>query len=92
MKYFDFAGVNASRVAQGCMRIGGMSAEEIDRLIRSDLDMGINFFDHADIYGGGSCETKFGDFSWHPLPKNVCIQSHWSLIHPNLLHFCTEKN
>ena len=62
MKFFDFAGVNASRVAQGCMRIGGMSAEEIDRLIRSDLELGINFFDHADIYGGGSCETKFGDF------------------------------
>ncbi len=54
MKYFDFAAVNASRVAQGCMRIGGMNAEEIDRLIRTDLELGINFFDHADIYGGGS--------------------------------------
>ncbi|MBQ3861943.1 MAG: aldo/keto reductase, partial [Clostridia bacterium] len=62
MKFFSLAGVNASRVAQGCMRIGGMSAEDIDRLIRHDLDLGINFFDHADIYGGGSCETKFGDF------------------------------
>ena len=62
MKTFDFAGFNASRVAQGCMRIGGMSAEAIDRLIRTDLELGINFFDHADIYGGGSCETKFGDF------------------------------
>ena len=61
MKYFDFAGMKASRVAQGCMRIGGMSPEAIDRLIRSDLELGINFFDHADIYGGGSCETKFGD-------------------------------
>ena len=62
MKTFTMAGVECSRVAQGCMRIGGMSADEIDRLIRGDLDLGINFFDHADIYGGGSCETKFGDF------------------------------
>ncbi len=62
MKTFSFAGMTASRVAQGCMRIGGMTADAIDRLIRTDLDLGINFFDHADIYGGGSCETKFGDF------------------------------
>ena len=62
MKYFDFAGRRASRVAQGCMRIGNMSAAEVDILIKTDLEHGINFFDHADIYGGGVCEEKFGEF------------------------------
>ena len=30
MKYFNLASVQASRVAQGCMRIGGMTANQID--------------------------------------------------------------
>ena len=62
MKYFELAGVQASRVAQGCMRIANLSVQELDTLIKQDLELGINFFDHADIYGGGNCETRFGEF------------------------------
>lgn len=62
MKTFNLAGLTASRVAQGCMRIGDLTDEALDRLVKTDLDMGVNFFDHADIYGGGRCETRFGDF------------------------------
>ena len=62
MKLFLLGSEWASRVAQGCMRISGMSPDELDRLIRTDLDLGINFFDHADIYGGGACEELFGKF------------------------------
>ena len=62
MKYFELAGVQASRVAQGCMRIANLSGQELDTLIKQDLELGINFFDHADIYGGGNCETRFGEF------------------------------
>ncbi len=63
MKTFSLAGESASRVAQGCMRIRDLSDEALDRLIKTDLDLGVNFFDHADIYGGGGgCEKRFGDF------------------------------
>jgi len=62
MKYCSIATTNASRVAQGCMRIGGMTANQIDTLIKTNLECGINFFDHAFIYGGGACEKKFGEF------------------------------
>lgn len=62
MQYFTLAGIAASRVAQGCMRIGGMTPAQIDEIIKLDIENGINFFDHADIYGGGVCEEKFGDF------------------------------
>ena len=62
MKFFELAGMRASRVAQGCMRIAGLSDQALDTLIKQDLDLGINFFDHADIYGGGKCEERFGDF------------------------------
>lgn len=62
MKYFDFAGQKASRIAQGCMRIADMSEAQVDALIKTDLEQGINFFDNADIYGRGVCEEKFGKF------------------------------
>lgn len=62
MKYCNIASVQTSRVAQGCMRIGGMTPNQIDTLIKTDLECGINFFDHAYVYGGGACETKFGEF------------------------------
>lgn len=62
MKYVDLggAGVRASAVAVGCMRISALSQGELSRFIHTALDCGVNFFDHADIYGGGECEATFG--------------------------------
>ena len=62
MKYTTLAGLEVSRVAQGCMRIGGLTPAQIDEVIKTDIENGINYFDHADIYGGGVCEEKFGNF------------------------------
>lgn len=45
---------------QGCMRIKDMTTYEVRALIDANLEVGINVFDHADIYGGGECETLFG--------------------------------
>lgn len=53
------SGIEASEVSLGCMRIGGMTPDAVDELIRTSLDLGIDFFDHADIYGGGKCEEVF---------------------------------
>ena len=49
-----------SQVALGCMRIANLSPAEADRYVKSALLMGYNYFDHADIYGGGECEAVFG--------------------------------
>lgn len=49
-----------SQVALGCMRISSLTATETERYISSAIDMGYNYFDHADIYGGGACEEIFG--------------------------------
>ncbi len=61
MKYIKFANsdINASEISLGCMRISGMSNQEVSNLIHTALDEGINFFDHADIYGGGESEAIF---------------------------------
>lgn len=53
--------INASEISLGCMRIANMSKEDASKLINTALDSGINFFDHADIYGGGKSEEVFAD-------------------------------
>jgi predicted oxidoreductase len=43
------------------MRISGMSSSEISHLVHTAIEGGINFFDHADIYGGGQSESRFAE-------------------------------
>lgn len=43
------------------MRISDKPIENIDRLVKVALEIGINTFDHADIYGGGKCESIYGE-------------------------------
>lgn len=53
--------VNASEISLGCMRISDLSKSDATRLINTALEEGINFFDHADIYGGGKSEEIFAE-------------------------------
>ena len=53
--------LDASEISLGCMRIADLTKPEIATLIQTALDEGINFFDHADIYGGGQSEAKFAE-------------------------------
>jgi predicted oxidoreductase len=53
--------LNVSELSLGCMRIAEMTKADIAQLIHTALDEGIDFFDHADIYGGGQCEAKFAE-------------------------------
>ena len=62
MQYFKLGKNYVSRVIQGCMRIGGKSGKEIDEIVNTAYENGINFFDHADIYGRGVCEENFGKY------------------------------
>ncbi|PAE44640.1 aldo/keto reductase [Bacillus sp. 7884-1] len=48
-------------VAVGCMRINSLEKNEAERFVQTALEQGANFFDHADIYGGGACEEIFSD-------------------------------
>lgn len=47
-------------IIQGCMRISQMRVQEVQTLIDKQLEVGVNYWDHADIYGGGACEEVFG--------------------------------
>lgn len=53
--------LNVSEISLGCMRIANLPTHEAAILLNTALDEGINFFDHADIYGGGKSEEKFAE-------------------------------
>ncbi len=57
--HFKHGGFDASEISLGCMRIGSMSNTDAETLIKTCMDEGIDFFDHADIYGGGKSEEVF---------------------------------
>lgn len=46
-------------VAVGCMRIADMENDDLVKHLNYCIEQGLNFFDHADIYGGGNCEKVF---------------------------------
>ncbi len=53
------SGVEAPVIAVGCMRMADKTVDEAKEVITTALDNGLNFFDHADLYGGGKSEETF---------------------------------
>lgn len=65
MKTFTLpgTGIVAPQVILGLMRIAEKSDEQVRALVNSARDVGIDFFDHADVYGNElhECERRFAD-------------------------------
>lgn len=49
-----------SNIGLGCMRLSDKTHEEAVDILKTAIAQGINFFDHADIYGRGLSEEIFG--------------------------------
>ncbi|MGL4482443.1 MAG: aldo/keto reductase [Lactococcus garvieae] len=60
MKKIQIADMQASQIILGCMRIIEPGKNPV-KVIETAYGNGINFFDHADIYGAGQCETVFAE-------------------------------
>ncbi|SDG63104.1 aldo/keto reductase [Microbacterium pygmaeum] len=63
MKTISLGGTPVPNVVLGLMRIADKSDDEIRTLVRTARDSGIDFFDHADVYGGALhvCESRFAE-------------------------------
>lgn len=61
MKHIKLGGstLHVPAIVVGCMRMDELKAAEAETFVQTALDLGANFFDHADIYGGGECERIF---------------------------------
>lgn len=53
--------LEVSEIGLGCMRIADKEKNVAERIVKTALEEGINFFDHADIYGAGKSEEVFAE-------------------------------
>lgn len=94
MKYFILpkTNLNVSKLALGCMRIADKSIEQVEELVKTALELGINFFDHADIYGGGKSEKLFGEvLKKNPdLREKMIIQTKCAIVPGKRYDFSKE--
>ncbi len=73
-------------VAVGCMRISDKTQKQVSQFIDTAISLGANFFDHADIYGGGKSEEVFGKAMSHINREDVIIQTKCG-IRPGMYDF-----
>ncbi len=84
--------LEVSQLALGCMRIANSTVDEVETLVKKALDLGINFFDHADIYGGGKSEELFGEvLQRNPnLRSQMIIQTKCAIVPSTMYDFSKE--
>lgn len=84
--------IEVPRIAIGCMRIDHMSNEELSEFVEKAMSMGASFFDHADIYGGGKCEKKFGEVIGNKpsLRDQMFLQTKCGIVPGNRFDFSKE--
>ena len=91
MKQIKIRNMEASAISLGCMRMAGQNSKSVDAIIDTALSNGINFFDHADIYGGGNSEKLFGEYlkRHNGVRESIYIQTKCA-IHDGQFDFSKE--
>ena len=87
---FGKSGIKVPTVAVGCMRISDMNEKEISAFVNTALEHGANFFDHADIYGGGDSEVVFGKAIAPSMRDKVIIQTKCGIVPGRMFDFSYE--
>ncbi len=94
MKKFNLgsSNISSSAISLGCMRINNLEENKAQKLIEKACDLGINFFDHADIYGRGECEEIFGRILKKSNIKrdSIIIQSKCGIVPGKMFDFSKE--
>jgi predicted oxidoreductase len=94
MRYYTLPNTDlkVSVLSLGCMRIAQKSVTEVEELVLAAVKNGINFFDHADIYGGGKSEELFGEVLLRnpELREKIIIQSKCGIIPGQRYDFSKE--
>ncbi len=89
---FGKTGLEVSAVALGCMRLTGLDDSSAKEYLAHAIDLGIDFFDHADIYGRGECESIFGrcvDLK-SSLREKLIIQTKCAIVPGKMYDFSKE--
>ena len=83
---------NVSEIGLGCMRMASLTKDEAEKVIRTSIEQGINFFDHADIYGRGTSEEIFADAigMTSEIREKIILQSKCSIIPGKMYDYSKE--
>ena len=86
------SGLQVPVIASGCMRINGLDEKQAAKFIEKALSLGINFFEHADIYGGGECEKIFSKaIDMKPsIREKIILQSKCGIVPGKMYDFSKE--
>ena len=84
------SGIEVPTIAVGCMRISNMSKESMAVFINTAIENGAYFFDHADIYDGGRCESLFGEVVSPSLRDKLIIQTKCGIVPGKMFDFSYE--
>ena len=49
------------KIAVSCANLNNLDKRNAEMFLSGALELGVNFFEHSDIYGRGSCEERFAD-------------------------------
>lgn len=101
---FKQTGWRVSEIGLGCWQLGGDCWGDMDdtsayQILQSSVDSGVNFFDTADVYGGGRSEEFLGKFI-KDCPESIHVgtklgrQAHVfpDQFTPENLRSCTEDS
>ena len=86
------SGLTVPTLAVGCMRYVTLGEKDAEKLIGTALENGANFFDHADIYGGGGSEEVFAK-AIHMSPavrEKIFLQSKCGIVPGKYYDFSKE--
>ncbi|RKQ33901.1 aldo/keto reductase [Oceanobacillus halophilus] len=67
--------LEVSNIALGCMSMGNKTTEEASKVLHNALELGIDFFDHADIYASGKSEEIFSEVLTPSTRDKITIQT-----------------
>lgn len=86
------SGLLVPPIALGCMRLAGAERTQADKFLHTALELELNFFDHADIYGGGACERVFGEMIKDAgiRREDLIIQSKCAIVPGKMYDFSKE--
>lgn len=93
MKQIKLGGVlDVPALAVGCMRITSLDEKGAQAFVSAAMEEKLNFFDHADIYGGGECETVFAKaVSALKIPRDkLFLQSKCGIVPGKMYDFSKE--
>ena len=84
-------GPSVSELALGCMRLCNLDTKAAESLLRTAMEQGINFFDHADIYGKGGSESLFASaLGMAPSLRGQIVIQTKCAIHDGMYDFSKE--